>query len=171
MYRGKFYLYMAVNFTSITKILNKKYYKVISIASICTANLRYNVPLYLIAEMIDISLFQRFQITSLSTSYKGGCDLVSVMNTADMGYVTCYFQRIKLPHFCEATNVVITVRNSDHNLLSHLPLGVWGQAAPSPAFSWVYTATLGAVCTHTEYAGFDQCQTIVDTLVKLLGIR
>ena len=28
-----------------------------------------------------------------------------------------------------------------------------GEVSPSPAFSWVHTATLGAVCTHTEYAG------------------
>ena len=40
------------------------------------------------------------------------------------------------------------------NFLSHLPRGGMGEPSPSPAFRWVHTATLGAVCTHTEYAGY-----------------
>ncbi len=33
------------------------------------------------------------------------------------------------------------------------PEGGMGEVAPIQLFSWVYTATLGAVCPHTEYAG------------------
>ena len=34
------------------------------------------------------------------------------------------------------------------------PEGVWGKLPPDSFSAWVCTATLGAVCTHTEYAGY-----------------
>ena len=41
------------------------------------------------------------------------------------------------------------------NLFSHLPRGGMGEASPSPAFRREQIATLGAFCSHTEYAGLN----------------